>query len=75
MDISTAAAHLPMPKIGAYGVNKFAFNQWLAHVQRDMADRDVRVHSFHPGAILTDAVMAFGMNKEGVAWDDAHLLG
>lgn len=75
LDISTMAAHLLMPKIGAYGVSKLAFTQWLAHVQHDTVDRNVRVHSFHPGAVLTDAVRAFGMDEESMAWDDVRLPG
>lgn len=75
LDISTAAAHTLMPKIGAYGVSKLAFTQWLAHIQQDMVDKNVRVHSFHPGGVLTDAVRAFGMNEESMAWDDVQLPG
>lgn len=75
LDVSTVASHYLMPKIGAYGVSKLAFTQWLAHVQQDTVDRNVRVHSFHPGGVLTDAVRAFGMNEESIAWDDVQLPG
>lgn len=61
-----------MPKTGAYGVSKLAFTQWLAHIQQDIVDGSVRIHSFHSGAVLTDAVSAFGMSEEGMSWG-AHV--
>lgn len=75
LDISTMAAHLLMPKIGVYGVSKLAFTQWLAHVQQDVGGRNVRVQSFHPGSVLTDAVRGFGLSEESMAWDDVQLSG
>lgn len=75
LDISTAAAHLLMPSIGVYGVSKLAFTQWLVHVQQDMIDKGVRVHSFHPGAVLTDNTRSYGMTEETMPWDDVQLPG
>ena len=75
LDVSTAAVHLLMPNISAYGVSKLAFTQWVARIQQDRAERGLRVHSFHPGAVLTDAVRAFGMNEETMPWDDVQLPG
>jgi short-subunit dehydrogenase len=75
LDISSVCVHLPMPKLAVYGVSKLAFTQWLAHVQQDMADKPVRIHSFHPGAVWTEAVKAFGTPKDAVSWDDAQLPG
>ena len=40
-----------------------------------MFDRNVRIHSFHPGSVLMDAVRTSGMNEESMAWDDAQLPG
>ena len=75
LDISTMAAHLLLPEIGAYGASKLAFTQWLAQVQQDTADKGVRTHSFHPGAVFTDAVKAFGMKEDSFPWNDADLPG
>lgn len=75
LDISTVAAHLLLPMIGTYGVSKLAFTQWLAHIQQDMADKGVRVHSFHPGSVFTDAVKGFGLKEDSMPWDDVQLPG
>lgn len=75
LDISSAAAHVLLPKISAYGTSKLAFTQWLGHVQQDMVGQALRVYSFHPGAVLTDAVRAFGMNEDTMPWDDVQLPG
>jgi short-subunit dehydrogenase len=75
LDISSEAAHIVIPKTSAYGISKLAFTQWLAHVQQDMADKPLRIHSFHPGAVLTDAARGFGMTEESLPWDDVQLPG
>ncbi|KAM0250519.1 hypothetical protein ACHAQJ_008610, partial [Trichoderma viride] len=75
LDVSTVAAHLLLPKLGVYGVSKLAFTQWVAHVQQDMTDKGVRVHSFHPGAVLTDGARSYGLTEESMTWDDVQLPG
>ena len=62
-----------MRNIDLYGASKLAFTQWVAPVQQDRADKGLRVHSFHPGTVLTDAARAFGMNEESMPWDDVQL--
>lgn len=77
LDISTAAAHLLIPKTRAYSVSKLAFTQWLAHLQHDMIDKNVRIHSFHPGVVMTDAARAMGILDESKSGDtdDVQLPG
>ena len=75
LDISTAASHLLVPGIGVYGVSKLAFTQWLANVQQDMAGKGLRVHSFHPGAVYTEAAKAHGLKADYIPWDDVQLPG
>ena len=77
LDISSAAAHLLVPKTRAHGVSKLAFTQWLAHLQQDMVDKNIRVHSFHPGVVMTDAARALGIIDESVFGDtdDVQLPG
>ncbi|KAG0648631.1 Serine 3-dehydrogenase [Hyphodiscus hymeniophilus] len=75
LDLSTVAAHIPLPTMAAYGVSKLTFTQWLAHVQQDMAGKGLRVHSFHPGSIFTDAAKGFGMTEDSIPWDDIQLPG
>lgn len=75
LDISSFAAHSYMPQISAYSITKHAFTQWLAHVQKENEDKGVRVYSFHPGGVLTEAVRGFGMTEETMDWDDVQLPG
>jgi short-subunit dehydrogenase len=75
LDISSYAAHLYMAQISAYSITKHAFTQWLAHVQEESKEKGVRVHSFHPGGVLTEAVRGFGMREETMDWDNVQLPG
>ena len=75
LDISSLAAHIVIPKTSAYSISKIAFTQWLTHIQQDLTGKPFRVHSFHPGSVLTDAVRGFGMTEESMLWDDVELPG
>jgi short-subunit dehydrogenase len=75
LDISSFAAHLYLPQISAYSITKLAFTQFLTHVQEENKNKGVRVHSFHPGVVLTDAVRGFGMTEETMDWEDVQLSG
>jgi NAD(P)-dependent dehydrogenase (short-subunit alcohol dehydrogenase family) len=75
VDISSAAIHLHMPDMGAYSISKLAFTQWLVHLHEQLGEKVVRIHSVHPGAVLTDAARAFGLNETTMDWDDVHLPG
>jgi short-subunit dehydrogenase len=75
LDISSLAAHIWLPYTGAYSASKIAFTYWLAGVQQDMADKNVRIHSFHPGGVFTDSVKRFGLTEDSRPWDSAQLSG
>ena len=75
LDISTAAAYLMVPQRSAYSVSKLAFTQWLARLQQDLVNDNIRIHSFHPGFVLTDCTRGLGMSEESFAWDDVQLPG
>ncbi|RFU36217.1 hypothetical protein B7463_g149, partial [Scytalidium lignicola] len=75
LDISSFAAHLPSPTLATYGVSKTAFSRWLAHVHSDLKDKAVRIYSYHPGAVFTDAVRGFGAKEDTLSWDDVQLPG
>jgi len=75
LDISSFAGHLYVPQTSAYSITKLAFTQWLTHVQEENEENGVRVHSFHPGGVLTDAVRTFGMTEDTMDWDDVQLPG
>lgn len=75
LDISSYAAYLYMAQVSAYSITKHAFTQWLEHVHEENKEKGIRVHSFHPGGILTEAVRGFGMTEETMDWDDVRLPG
>ncbi len=75
IDVSSAAAHLIFPNMSAYSVTKLAFTQWMAHLHEEFGEKGVRVHSVHPGSILTDAAKDFVVDEEKVQWDDVQLPG
>ncbi|MCJ1385590.1 hypothetical protein MMC17_008713 [Xylographa soralifera] len=69
LDVSTAAVHVDL-----------AFTRLMAAVQADARAApdpryELRVHSFHPGAVLTQAAKDFGAEELPVRWDDAELSG
>ena len=44
----------------------------LMHLQEEYADKNVRITSYHPGAILTSSVKANGFDKYPIAWGDGE---
>ncbi|MCJ1438055.1 hypothetical protein MMC27_007442 [Xylographa pallens] len=80
LDVSSAAVHLEVPGTGTYAASKLAFTRLMAAAQADaLAAPDpryeLRVHSFHPGAVLTQAARDFGAERLAVRWDDVELSG
>ncbi|KAI9807441.1 MAG: hypothetical protein M1833_000186 [Piccolia ochrophora] len=75
LDVSTSAAHIAIPKSTAYGMSKAAFSRFLMHVQQDYEAEGVRVHSFHPGSIMTDAAKSVGFSEEDFHYADVQLAG
>ncbi|MCJ1417782.1 hypothetical protein MMC32_004127 [Xylographa parallela] len=80
LDVSTAAVHFEVPATGTYAASKLAFTRLMAAVQADaLATPDpryeLRVHSFHPGVVLTQAAKDFGAERLKAKWDDVELSG
>ena len=78
LDVSSCTAHLFMPRVAAaYSASKLAFTKLLevAQVEASMAGKNLRVHSFHPGAVFTEAVAGFGHTADQFPWDDVELPG
>ena len=78
LDVSSCNAHMFMPWVaGAYSASKLAFTKLLAiaQVEAPMAGKKLRVHSFHPGAVFTEAVADFGHTADQFPWDDVALPG
>ena len=74
INVSTTAAHRRIPGMSKYGASKEAFVHILMHLQEEHADRNVRITSYHPGAILTSGVKSYGFDKYPIAWEDGEWL-
>ncbi len=82
LDVSTAVTHVFLPKNGAYAASKLAFSKLMATAQTDalvpsssQLYGSLRIHSFHPGMILTQAVRDHGHDEKTAPWDDVQLPG
>ncbi|KAI9754388.1 MAG: Lysophospholipase 1 [Chaenotheca gracillima] len=75
LDVSSAAAHIYIPSQSLYAVSKQAYTHFLEHVAKDNAVKGLRVHSFHPATVLSDAARGFGLDENSMPWDDAALPG
>ncbi|MCJ1255952.1 hypothetical protein MMC24_003771 [Lignoscripta atroalba] len=73
INISTAAAHMYSPGIGAYGASKGAFVQMLAHIQNETPG--LRVHDLQPGMVYTQMVRDSGFGENDAPWDNVDLPG
>ncbi|PSN63163.1 NAD(P)-binding protein [Corynespora cassiicola Philippines] len=74
LDVSTEATWLPYPQTAVYGASKAGFTHIMKHLQIDQEEK-VRIHSFHPGGIWTEAAEAFGYDREATKglWDHDDL--
>ncbi|MCJ1296237.1 hypothetical protein MMC34_007803 [Xylographa carneopallida] len=80
LDVSTGAIHVDVPGTGTYAASKLAFTRLMAAVQAEALaapdpSYELRVHSFHPGVVLTPAAKDFGAEKLPMKWDDVELSG
>ncbi|KAF2096854.1 NAD(P)-binding protein [Rhizodiscina lignyota] len=73
LDVSSTGAYVHYSTTQAYGVTKFAFSRVAMQAAQDYPN--LRVHSFHPGAIFTDSVKGFGLSEDSVDFDDVNLPG
>lgn len=56
LEVSSSAAHTIYPMVSIYGASKAAFTIFMCHVVSEYKGTGLRVHSFNPGSVLTDAV-------------------
>ncbi|KAK5105738.1 hypothetical protein LTR62_002326 [Meristemomyces frigidus] len=78
IDVSTCTVHLYLPQAaGAYSASKLAFTKLLMvlHDEARTAGQKLRVHSFHPGAVFTEAVADAGHRADVFPFDDIELPG
>ncbi|KAF2110012.1 hypothetical protein BDV96DRAFT_218777 [Lophiotrema nucula] len=75
IDVATNAITNHFPMTPAYGASKSAFTFFMRHLQHDRPE--IRVYSFHPGAIWTPLVKNAGFTREIIApiEDDVELPG
>ncbi|KAF2000227.1 NAD(P)-binding protein, partial [Amniculicola lignicola CBS 123094] len=75
IDISSEGGFVVYPTTAAYGASKYGFSFLLRHLAFE--NPDLRIYSFHPGAIFSPQAEAFGVKKEdhGDAWSDAEVPG
>ncbi|OJD40260.1 short-chain dehydrogenase reductase sdr [Diplodia corticola] len=78
IEVSTAAAYLLLPGQAVYSTSKLASTHFLRHLQAELdllPGRPVRVHSFHPGAVLSPGVRDLGVVEGMMPQDDESLPG
>lgn len=73
LDVSTHSVYERYPTQALYSASKAAFTQYMRHVAAEYAGSGVRVHSFHPGGVMTDAVRRAGYGELAYPWDDVSL--
>ncbi len=73
LDISTHSTYERYPTQALYGTSKLAFAHYVRHIGAEYASTGLRVHSYHPGGILTDAAREGGLNEDSYPWDDVSL--
>jgi NAD(P)-dependent dehydrogenase (short-subunit alcohol dehydrogenase family) len=73
LDISTHSSYERYPMQAMYGASKLAFTHFVRHIGAEYARTGLRIHSYHPGGILTDATRVGGLDEDSYAWDDVSL--
>jgi NAD(P)-dependent dehydrogenase (short-subunit alcohol dehydrogenase family) len=75
IDISSAAAHLALPKQSPYCASKAAFTSLLRQIYIENKASGLRTYSIHPGGVLTQMARSFGYSEGDADWDDVELPG
>jgi NAD(P)-dependent dehydrogenase (short-subunit alcohol dehydrogenase family) len=73
LDISSHSTYGCYPMQALYASSKLAFTQFVRHIAAEYASTGLRVHSYHPGGILTDAAREAGLDENSYPWDDVSL--
>lgn len=82
LDVSTAVTHCFFAGTGAYSASKLAFTRLMAYLHTESSTSPpsplydaLRVHSFHPGTVLSPAARGSGYDENTLPWDDVQLPG
>ena len=65
--VSSVAAFLPIPRMGAYCATKHALEAWAAAARMELADKNLAVMTCCPGTVRTGCFDA--APKPGSVWD------
>ncbi|TVR13307.1 MAG: SDR family NAD(P)-dependent oxidoreductase [Planctomycetota bacterium] len=65
--VSSVAAFLPIPRMGAYCATKAALQSWVAAARMELQHRDIRVMACCPGTVSTEFFAS--APKSGAVWD------
>ncbi|TVR41915.1 MAG: SDR family NAD(P)-dependent oxidoreductase [Planctomycetota bacterium] len=65
--VSSVAAFLPIPRMGAYCATKHALEAWVAAARMELRDADIRILSCCPGTVATEFFAS--APKPGAVWD------
>ncbi|KAH8624580.1 NAD(P)-binding protein [Alternaria alternata] len=78
LDIPTIATYIPLPGIATYSISKLAFTRAMQQLQTEvdaLPGKPIRIHSFHPGTVLTPASASVLKQQQGIDLDDESLPG
>lgn len=70
LNVSTTVAHFVARGLASYSATKMTMVNLLMHVQEEYAEKNVRVISFHPGAVFTSLARSNGYDEDSFPYDD-----
>ncbi|KAF2155066.1 NAD(P)-binding protein [Myriangium duriaei CBS 260.36] len=74
--VSSGTMHMyPYPRSAAYPTSKLALSAYLARVADQIPETECRIISFHPGTVLSEAMIKHGVDpvRSGLPFNDADL--
>ncbi|WPH04747.1 putative NADP(+)-dependent dehydrogenase [Acrodontium crateriforme] len=73
LNLSSLSAHATVPNQVGYGPSKAAVTQMMQHFAAEQTSGNVKIISYHPGALYTEAVETMGIPKDVLEWEDIDL--
>jgi NAD(P)-dependent dehydrogenase (short-subunit alcohol dehydrogenase family) len=76
IDVSTCATHVTtLTNMSVYAASKASWAILLDRLSGEYPPEELRVHSFHPGSVLTELAADAGFTEDAIDWDDINLPG
>ncbi|KAM5347332.1 hypothetical protein ACJ41O_010337 [Fusarium nematophilum] len=63
------------PQMPGYQLTKNSFTCVLQQIARDVPHEKLRIHSFHPSIVFTEAAQKSGYTKDTLPWTDENIPG